>query len=165
MGSRLATERWSIELPEGWSSDRAGERYRLTPPSSTARIVVSELRPELASLTNELVQGPVRAVLDAANATVDRIEEPPTSTDDGRLVAIGAGRGDRGYCGAAAHAWPGTLVLLSFVQVDDSAEVRAQANAILRAVRRADTAPATAEAPAAVDAPTRKSILGRMLRR
>jgi hypothetical protein len=156
MASRLSTERWSIELPDGWSSNRSGERYRLIPPSSTARIVVSELRPDLATLTNELVQGPVRAVLDAANATVDRVEEPPISTDDGRLVVVGAGRGERGYCGAAAHAWPGTLVLLSFVQVDESAEVREQASAILRAVRRTD---------AAHTAPARKSIVDRLLRR
>jgi hypothetical protein len=151
------TERWSIELPEGWTADRSGERFQLIPAASTARVVVSDLQLELSQPTPEIVASSLRSLLDGARATEDRVEQAPTSTEDGRLIAFGQGKGDQGFCSAAAQAWPGTVLLLSLFQVDDSQSVRDQASAIFGSVRRVD--------PMAVEQPEKKSLLGRLLRR
>jgi hypothetical protein len=140
MGERLATETWAIDLPDGWSIDRSGERIRLAAPASTARIVVTDLQLELVDATAEIVERSVRAALDAAHVTIERVEDPATSTEDGRLVAVGQGRSEQGFCRAAAHAWPGCIVLLTLFQVDDDAEVARQAAAILEALRRVQAA-------------------------
>ena len=171
MPGRLVTERWSIELPDGWTADRTGERIQLIPSSSTARIVVSDLQLQLSRATPQIVASSLRSLLDGSKATIDRVEEQPATTEDGRLVAMGQGRSDQGFCSAAAHAWPGTVLLLSLFQVDDGAAIREQASAIFGSVRRVDAPPASAEAPAvsappAAPAPERaKSLLRRLLGR
>jgi hypothetical protein len=151
------TDRWSIELPNGWTADRSGERIQLVPESSTARIVVSDLQLPLSKPTPEIVASSLRSLLDGAKATSDRIEQQPTSTDDGRLLALGQGKGEQGFCSAAAQAWPGTVLLLSLFQVDDSPSVRDQADAIFSSVRRVESQ----EPPE----PENKSLLARLLRR
>ena len=157
MAGRLVTDRWSIELPDGWTADRSGERIQLIPASSSARIVVSDLELQLSQPTPEIVASSLRSLLDGAKATDDRVEEPPTSTDDGRLVALGQGRGEQGFCSAAAQAWPGTVLLLSLFQVDDSPALRDQASAMFSSVRRVESQPA--------EQPRKKSVLARLLRR
>ena len=157
MAGRLVTDRWSIELPNGWTADRSGERIQLVPESSTARIVVSDLQLPLSKPTPEIVASSLRSLLDGAKATSERIEQQPTSTDDGRLLALGQGKGEQGFCSAAAQAWPGTVLLLSLFQVDDSPTVRDQADAIFSSVRRVESQ----EPPE----PENKSLLARLLRR
>lgn len=157
MPGRLVTDRWSIELPEGWTADRSGERIQLIPASSTARIVVSDLQLQLSHPTPEIVASSLRSLLDGSKVNVDRVEELPDTADDGRLVAMGQGRSDQGFCSAAAHAWPGTVLLLSLFQVDDSPWVRDQASAIFSSVRRVELQP---EAQ-----PEKKSLVARLLRR
>ncbi len=157
MAGRLVTDRWSIELPNGWTADRSGERIQLVPESSSARIVVSDLQLPLSKPTPEIVASSLRSLLDGAKATSDRVEQQPTSTEDGRILALGQGKGEQGFCSAAAQAWPGTVLLLSLFQVDDSASVRDEANAIFGSVRRVDSQ----HAPEA----EKKSLLARLLRR
>jgi hypothetical protein len=154
------TDRWSIELPEGWTADRTGERIQLIPASSTARIVVSDLQLQLSQPTPEIVASSLRSLLDGAKANVDRVEQPPSSTEDGRLVALGQGKGDQGFCSAAAQAWPGTVLLLSLFQVDDSPAVRDQASEMFKSVRRVESPPTVA-----TPQPETKSLLNRLLRR
>jgi hypothetical protein len=151
------TDRWSIELPNGWTADRSGERIQLVPESSTARIVVSDLQLALSQPTPEIVASSLRSLLDGAKATRERVEQPPTSTEDGRLLALGQGNGELGFCSAAAQAWPGTVLLLSLFQVDDSQAVRDQAEAIFSSVRRVESQ--------AGPQPEKKPLLARLLRR
>jgi len=163
---RVVTDRWSIELPDGWTADRSGERIQLIPASSTARVVVSDLQLELAQPTPEIVASSLRSLLDGAKATTERVEQPPTSTADGRLVAIGQGKGEQGFCSAAAQAWPGTVLLVSLFQTDDNQAVRDEANAIFSSVRRVDSDQAREPEPAEVPQPEKKrSLLGRLIRR
>ncbi len=157
MPGRLVTDRWSIELPDGWTADRSGERIQLVPTGSTARIVVSDLQLQLSEPTPEIVASSLRSLLDGAKATSDRVEQHPTSTEDGRLVALGQGKGEQGFCSASAQAWPGTVLLLSLFQVDDSPSVSDQASAIFSSVRRVESPPA--------EEPGKKSLLARLLRR
>lgn len=161
MPGRLVTDRWSIELPDGWIADRSGERIQIIPSGSTARIVVSDLQLPLAQATPELVSSSLRSLLEGAKVTADRIEDSPTMTEDGRMMAHGEGRSDQGFCSAAAHAWPGTVLLLSLFQVDDSPEVREQASAIFGSVRRVHSQPEPVPAPQR----EKQSLLARLLRR
>jgi hypothetical protein len=147
-----------MELPDGWTADRSGERIQLIPGSSTARVVVSDLQLELSQPTPEIVTSSLRSLLDGAKATTERVEEPPMSTPDGRLVAIGQGKGEQGFCSAAAQAWPGTVLLVSLFQVDENQAIRDEANAIFSSVRRV-------EAQHAPEPEHKKSLLGRLLRR
>ncbi len=165
MPGRVVSDRWSIELPDGWTANRSGERIQLIPSSSTARIVVSDLQLQLSRATPEIVASSLRSLLDGSKATIDRVEEPPATTVDGRLVAMGHGRSDQGFCSAAAHAWPGTVLLLSLFQVDDSPAVREQASAIFSSVRRVES-PTAMPAPSTSSVPERaKSLLARLLGR
>jgi hypothetical protein len=159
---RLVTDRWSIELPDGWTADRSGERIQLIPASSTARVVVSDLELELAQPTPEIVVSSLRSLLDGAKVTTNRVEQETTSTADGRLVAIGQGKGEQGFCSAAAQAWPGTVLLVSLFQTDDNQAVRDEANAIFASVRRVDPEQES-EHPAEPE--KKKSLLGRLIRR
>lgn len=166
MAGRLVTDRWSIELPDGWTADRSGERIQLIPASSTARVVVSDLRLQLSQPTPEIVASSLRSLLDGAKATTDRVEQAPTSTDDGRLVALGHGKGEQGFCSATAQAWPGTVLLVSLFQVDDSASVRDEANAIFSSVRRVESEQARKpESEQSPEPERKKSLLGRLIRR
>ena len=167
---RLVTDRWSIELPDGWTADRSGERIQLIPASSTARVVVSDLQLELSQPTPEIVVSSLRSLLDGAKATTDRVEHPPTSTDDGRLVALGEGKGVQGFCSATAQAWPGTVLLVSLFQVDDSPSVRHEASAIFNSVRRVESQQASEREPereseTEPEPAKKKSLLGRLIRR
>ena len=162
MMGRLVTDRWSIELPDGWTADRSGERIQLIPASSTARVVVSDLQLPLSQPTPAIVASSLRSLLDGAKATTDRVEQEPTSTADGRLVAIGHGKGEQGFCSAAAQAWPGTVLLVSLFQTDDNQAVRDEANAIFSSVRRVDSNQAPEQAP---EPEKKKSLLGRLIRR
>jgi hypothetical protein len=140
MPGRLDTDRWSIELPDGWTAGQAGEQIQLVPPSGTAVILISDHQLKLSRATPYVVSTSLRSLLDSAKATEDRTEETPFSTEDGRLVAVGHGRAEDGiYCGGAIHAWPGTVVIVSFFEHDHDVRARNEANQLLLSLRRRET--------------------------
>lgn len=137
MSARLDTDRWSIELPDGWTAGQAGEQIQLLPPSGTALILISDHRLDLPEATPFVVDTALRSLLDSAKATEDRTEGTPFSTDDGRLVVLGDGRASDGiFCSGAIHGWPGTVVIVSYFEHARDEALRDQAREILLSLRR-----------------------------
>lgn len=151
---QFVTDHWSLELPDGWRAGRRGLNLEFRSTSTTAHILVSDLKadgldPGLDDATEFAGQA-----LRSAGAADDRALEPPFTTEDGRFVGLGHGETPKGHCAVAAHAWPDHVVIVTLFQLDGDEAVRRDARAIALSLARVDAA----------DRP-RRSLLGRLLGR
>ena len=170
MPGRVSTDRWTLEVPDGWTAGEPGEPLQLVPPDATAQVFVSDLRLDLTNADGELVAGAVRTLLDATSAG-ERVQEAPTEVEAGHFLALGYGTAAGSFVSVAAHAWPGAVLLLTLHHLGEDRRVREQARTMFASVRRteatgADTEPDEADAAdVAPDEASSKSIVGRLFRR
>lgn len=132
----LRTDRWSLALPEGWTAGRDGKLLQLRPRSPAAHVLVSDLN---VTATEPFKLEDATAFLDSllTSAKVEEaIKEAPLRLDPTHVAALGQGNAEQGFCSAAAHAWPGTVLLLTLFQADDDQVVRDEARSIFLSVHK-----------------------------